>query len=470
MGLTNRGSQSPSPKLQFLPLDPSEPVPNSLAECLSILREIQNSKITISDPLLDNLCCWPNFCLDYYKDFFENDEPILETLTETMRTLRRCAVHDKTATYLVRKDSNLLVFLNSVVPKIVALQLQKDIFVKILLQVILNLLSGEIEESKRLRREVLRSQLNISEFMKLNIFPYEISALLYNAYCDQQITKEDLIMWVLKSFAEDMNHTNEYLDMLMGKIISQDHIWQQFPQLPSGYRLQILTFLQEALTSPDKSTLIIKINPPQYCLQCLARTLSNSGNIVFQTIPHNTDSIKEVSVLLQVLAHLSSDELHLKHLSNEKDLLINCGVLLINAHRLGKCEGSVFVPMQKLEELQNPSEGLRGNLVFGFKADLVRLIANLCWKNQVMQDLAREAELIPVLLDCCNMDAKNPFIIQWAILAVRNICENNKENQLIIGSLTQKKFINSEVLENFGVKLHDNGKRSTGIVMDRIKR
>ncbi|XP_066142792.1 ataxin-10 isoform X2 [Euwallacea fornicatus] len=387
-----------------------------------------------------------------------------------MRALRQCAVYDTTATYLVRKDSNFSVFLNSVVSKIVVLHLQSELFVKILLQVVLNLLSGEIEESKKLRREVLRSQLNISEFIGLNVFPYEISALLYNAYYDQQITEENLLKWVFKAFAEDMNHTNEYLDMLMGKIISESQIWEQFPQLPSSHRLQILIFLQEALTSPDKNTLIIKVNPPQYCLQCLARTFSNSGSIIFQTTPNNTDSIKEVLVLLQVLAHLSSEELHLKHLSNDKDLLINCGVLLINAHQLGKCEGSVFTPMQKLEELQNPSEDLRGSLVFGFKADLIRLIANLCWRNRVMQELAREAELIPVLLDCCNMDAKNPFIIQWAILAIRNICENNRENQLIIGGLTQKKFISSEILENFGVKLHNDGKHSTGIILDTNKR
>ncbi|KAJ3648841.1 hypothetical protein Zmor_020613 [Zophobas morio] len=94
---------------------------------------------------------------------------------------------------------------------------------------------------------------------------------------------------------------------------------------------------------------------------------------------------------------------------------------------------------------------------FGFKADLIRIIGNLCWKNRTMQDLVREAELIPVVLECCNMDARNPFIMQWSILAVRNLCENNLENQKIIAGLHQEGTVSSTVLEEMGLTLHSSG-------------
>lgn len=75
------------------------------------------------------------------------------------------------------------------------------------------------------------------------------------------------------------------------------------------------------------------------------------------------------------------------YLQNDKNILINAGVLLINVHRIGKASNNVFTPVQKLSMIQNPSDDAYRNPVFGFKADLVRLIGNLCWKNRQMQDL-----------------------------------------------------------------------------------
>ncbi|XP_052744795.1 ataxin-10 [Bicyclus anynana] len=99
-------------------------------------------------------------------------------------------------------------------------------------------------------------------------------------------------------------------------------------------------------------------------------------------------------------------------------------------------------------------ETVERHVAFGFKASLVRTLANLCWKNQENKRQMRELDVIPVLLDCCNIDARNPLIMQWVIFAVRNLCENCPENQEVISRMTLQGPIDNEVLQEMGLTLH----------------
>ncbi|GFG30051.1 hypothetical protein Cfor_01972, partial [Coptotermes formosanus] len=45
-------------------------------------------------------------------------------------------------------------------------------------------------------------------------------------------------------------------------------------------------------------------------------------------------------------------------------------------------------------------------------------------------------------------------IIQWVVLAIRNLCENNLENQALIASMTRKGVVDSSVLLEMGLTLH----------------
>ena len=47
----------------------------------------------------------------------------------------------------------------------------------------------------------------------------------------------------------------------------------------------------------------------------------------------------------------------------------------------------------------------------------------------------REEGAIPLILACTNIDEANPFAKEWAILAIRNLCECNPENQALIAAL-----------------------------------
>lgn len=95
---------------------------------------------------------------------------------------------------------------------------------------------------------------------------------------------------------------------------------------------------------------------------------------------------------------------------------------------------------------------------FGFKAALVRLIGNMCWRNKLHQDTSREMGAIPLILDCSNIDARNPFIIQYVVLAMRNLCENNAENQRVVASVDRRGQVDSARLADLGILFNGSHK------------
>ncbi|VVC44649.1 Armadillo-type fold,Armadillo-like helical,Ataxin-10 domain [Cinara cedri] len=68
---------------------------------------------------------------------------------------------------------------------------------------------------------------------------------------------------------------------------------------------------------------------------------------------------------------------------------------------------------------------------YGFKTDIIRLITNMCFNHQNHQNLIRDKDIIPILLECCSFDAKNPVMREWCLLALRNIMSGNQEDYQI---------------------------------------
>lgn len=61
-------------------------------------------------------------------------------------------------------------------------------------------------------------------------------------------------------------------------------------------------------------------------------------------------------------------------------------------------------------------------------------------------------------------------IIQWVILAVRNICENNPENQAVIADISKVGVVESAILQEMGLTLHDEGDKKIGIAPLHLKK
>ncbi|XP_050306129.1 uncharacterized protein LOC126743191 [Anthonomus grandis grandis] len=422
---------------------------------------------TITNFLFETICRTLN-----HFNWYNCLEPatVADTLTETLKALRLYITNEKVAIYLLELP-DFYVTMDLLMKCLFTKRNGPEVHTKYLLQFFLNMLSsGDAHQKMYAKEKIKRHELfkNIqlifcNEFGHL----YEASALVYNLLSDSEIDDPELIGHIVMYYSDNYK-TNEFLGFLVENIIFGSYMWNNYAMMPTDVRVSLLSSMRDILMCPP--TIEESGEPyegrklPDICLNALAKMLQESHTVVFQVAESGIFSEEEVSRILELLAHLSSDDKYLPFLQNDKNLLINAGVLLINAHRLGKQKNNVFSPVQKLSEIQMPGDELRRNPVFGFKADLVRLIGNLCWKNKKMQDLAREAELIPVLLDCCNMDAKNPFIIQWAILAIRNLCEQNNENQTIISSLTQRGVVSSEILEEFGLTLHTEESISIGMI------
>ncbi|XP_035730637.1 ataxin-10-like [Vespa mandarinia] len=178
----------------------------------------------------------------------------------------------------------------------------------------------------------------------------------------------------------------------------------------------------------------------------------------------------EIIILLDILGVLTSeatDELYI--IQNNRSLLINCCYLLKSLHMCGKESENYFTSIQRLSDVapstQKREHDLEHHPAFGFKAGLIRIIGNMSYKNKKCQDIIRETDTIPLLFDCCNIDARNPLIMQWIILAIRNLCEENLENQEIIRNSTKIGVMDNTILKEMGLTLQDNENgKSIGIV------
>ncbi|KAF4795030.1 hypothetical protein TURU_096542 [Turdus rufiventris] len=68
---------------------------------------------------------------------------------------------------------------------------------------------------------------------------------------------------------------------------------------------------------------------------------------------------------------------------------------------------------------------------------------------------------ISLILDNCSIDDNNPcilykiieFVSQWAIYAIRNLTEDNEQNQALIAQMEQKGLADTSTLERMGLEI-----------------
>ncbi|KAL3289028.1 hypothetical protein HHI36_003471 [Cryptolaemus montrouzieri] len=369
-------------------------------------------------------------CIKYIRsDFLNGVEEQIIFLVESFRILRNFST-TKANQHFLLVNTNLLDEIKKIFEKLNG-QNNHMLLTKVILQFLVNLIVSNPETSSKVAQSLYDDIFTCFRLKKNN---YEIIALLYNIHLQNRDIpfRESLFKDILGLIQEN---NGEYALFLAELFLHDDSFWKNYEELGTSNRIISLELFKK-----------------------LCQNFCKSDNIIFQTVTTNTDFLEpyEVSLLLDILGCLCGDEIYLRKLQKDKELLIRSGVVLINIHRLGKESENYFSSVQKLSELKEPNEAIQNHPAFGFKVGLVRLIGNLCWKNKKMQDLVREAEIIPVLLDCCNIDARNPLIMQWVIFAVRNLCENNSENQAFIAGLHKEGTVTSALVEEMGLTLQDD--------------
>lgn len=210
---------------------------------------------------------------------------VAEALTENLKALRLYVTNERVAAYIVEENS----FYNTFYDLMMCIFTRKngsELYTKYLLQYFLNLLSAGSKEQKTHTRKKIREHRLAEHIQKLCnytcVYSYEVSAVLYNLYCDVEITNQDLIEYTLQCHA-DKDMINEYLDFLVEKLISQNYVWQNYEELGANARLELLNCLRELTIDPNPDNLVIQINSiPEECLKILLVTFNKCAKIVFQ--------------------------------------------------------------------------------------------------------------------------------------------------------------------------------------------
>lgn len=181
------------------------------------------------------------------------------------------------------------------------------------------------------------------------------------------------------------------------------------------------------------------------------------SDCIMKTVTTYVDQINPgiVLVLVDILSTAVTQKKYLNLLDDNHALFLNIGCLLQMLHKIGRSsESSIFTPIQKLDAVAPVGKydpGFEKEISFNLKTKLVKCLANLLHRNKRNQELVREMEFLHCILECTNADARNPLIKEWSVLAIKNLCEDNHENQKIIENLTKIRNVDNPVLKEMGL-------------------
>jgi len=197
----------------------------------------------------------------------------------------------------------------------------------------------------------------------------------------------------------------------------------------------------------------------------------NDGNcpIPESTIIFLSDVYKESTTVLQSISVADEEKMQevddiCRHINlNQMLLRILCSASSAQKYkRIAEDQSLLDSVVNRLLDLSiyskntrdsKPTDFIQWNDMMGLKRDLVRLIGNLCYNNKKNQDRVRELGGILAILDNCRIDDQNPYIGQWAVLAIRNLCDNNLENQRLISNIEQQGKIDHSSYKDLGIDL-----------------
>ncbi|XP_045408749.1 ataxin-10 [Lemur catta] len=158
--------------------------------------------------------------------------------------------------------------------------------------------------------------------------------------------------------------------------------------------------------------------------------------------------------LLDVLCEMTANTELLGYLQVFPGLLERVIDVLRLIHVAGKDTTNIFSTAGCMR-----AEGDVSHVAEGFKSHLIRLLGNLCYKNKDNQDKVNELDGIPLILDSCNIDDSNPFLTQWVVYAVRNLTEDNSENQDFIANMEDQGLADASLLKKIGFEVEKRGEK-----------
>lgn len=89
----------------------------------------------------------------------------------------------------------------------------------------------------------------------------------------------------------------------------------------------------------------------------------------------------------------------------------------------------------------------------GYRRDVVAVLANAAHRNPRVQNAVREGGGLLLVLQQCVVDESSPYLREWALFAVRNLCEGSERNQEEIAALEVQGGANTKETEAMGYRV-----------------
>ena len=89
----------------------------------------------------------------------------------------------------------------------------------------------------------------------------------------------------------------------------------------------------------------------------------------------------------------------------------------------------------------------------GYRSDLLAVIANAAHKRRAVHDEVQRAGAVELVLAQCVVDPESPLAREWALWAVRNLCEGNEVAQQAIRELRAVAAVDSDELRRAGLQV-----------------
>ncbi|CAD7702377.1 unnamed protein product [Ostreobium quekettii] len=97
----------------------------------------------------------------------------------------------------------------------------------------------------------------------------------------------------------------------------------------------------------------------------------------------------------------------------------------------------------------------------GYRTDVVAVLANSMYRRPEVQRAVMGLGGLPLLLNQCRLDDASPMVNEWALWAVRNMCEGSAEAREFISGLQLQTVVDLPELAERGIKIEvdrDTGK------------
>lgn len=170
----------------------------------------------------------------------------------------------------------------------------------------------------------------------------------------------------------------------------------------------------------------------------------------------------QLALFLEILGSASCKNGYSECLQEDAALVVSSSFLLRGIHECIAQKSDRESQKEAFESVKGDNKEIKSRPFYGVKGDLIRLLGNLAFAHKPNQDRIRESGVIPIILDSCKLDGENPFIKEWSILAIRNLCEKNSENQNVI-RLMDLKGMDPTVLHEFGFTMTEENGSQIGI-------